>query len=130
MRQIIKDIIQFENWLGIKLPDTYKKYILKSDIQIRKVIIDNEIISTRFLTFDTISENNIIKIFKENRDFMLAITIPIAHVEYGDYICLFYFERDRESQVYYWNYELSIEDVNKSYTKLCHSFDEFLNFII
>lgn len=66
MRQIIKDIIQFENWLGIKLPDTYKKYILKSDIQIRKVIIDNEIISTRFLTFDTISENNIIKIFKEN----------------------------------------------------------------
>lgn len=86
------------------------------------VLVNNDVFNiSRFLL---VSEINLL--IDEFYDILGYDTIPIAEIDYEDYICLYYKDSREKPSVVYLNYELAMEGDSEAVQVLYSSFTELL----
>lgn len=121
MSHCLKDIEKKQN---ICLPKRYKqlyesgfsKFNGKSKLKIKEDI---------FYVKQFLTATEIIGVMDEFYDFWGYDIVPIAELEYGDYICLYYCECRKNPIIIYWNYELALENPNESILPLFNDIELF-----
>lgn len=106
----LKDIEKKQN---IRLPEKYKQLYHSDFAEVNEKIklqTEEEIFYLKhFLT-----ATEIIHALDVFYDFWGYDIVPIAELEYGDYICLYYKECRKNPTIVYWNYELALENSGES----------------
>lgn len=109
---------------NIKLPEEYKRLYQSGFKKIdgkNKIYFEDDVFCiSKFLTVSEISH-----ILEEFYDFWGYDIIPIAEVDYGDYICLYYKENRQIPLIIYWNYELALENLKEGIIVLYDCMYEF-----
>lgn len=125
----MSEISKFEKTHNISFPSGYKEYYLVSNNHnyepISIVYKGNDVFNLRrILTIDEIS-----KVIDEFRDLLGYDLIPIAEMDYEDYLCFDFKNNQREPSVVYWNYELALENPDDATTLVFNDFQEFLDLL-
>lgn len=113
---------------NVKLPEEYKQ-LYQSDFKKIKnnckiCVEDNVFCISKFLSATEIND-----ILEEFYDFFGYDIIPIAEVDYDDYICLYYKKNKKNPAIIYWNYELALENPGEGIivlSKCMHEFEDRL----
>lgn len=117
----LHDIEQKQN---IRFPEQYKRLYHSNFCVINdgcKLQINEE----KFNIIQFLSATEIIHALDEFYDFWGYDIVPIAEVEYGDYICLYYKECRNVPKIVYWNYELALENSEEAILHLFDNIDKF-----
>ena len=77
----------------------------------------------KIIKFLTAAEIN--NILEEFCDFFGYDIIPIAEMEYNDYLCLYYVKNRKFPSIIYWNYELALENSEEAILFLYNDITEF-----
>ena len=102
----LKDIEKKQN---IRLPEKYKQlYHLDFAEVNEKIKLQTE--EEIFYIKHFLTATEIIHTLDVFYDFWGYDIVPIAELEYGDYICLYYKECRTNPTIVYWNYELALEN--------------------
>lgn len=109
---------------NIKFPKEYKQLYQSNfkEIDNRIEIHAGEDIFhiNKFLVATEISD-----VLDEFYDFFGYDIVPIAKVDYEDYICLYFRENTNKPSIIYWNYELALENPEEAIFFLYNSLHEF-----
>ncbi len=119
------DLNNIEKKQNIKFPEEYKQ-LYQSNFRAfnDKMEIDTKEGIYRIYKFLSAAEIN--DILEELYDLLGYDIIPIAEIDYGDYICLYYRGEARDPVIIYWNYELALENAEEGITYLYSSIHEFI----
>ena len=87
-----------------------------------KIQIDEDSINIRKF----LNANEINDVLDEFYDYFGYDIVPIAEVEYEDFICLDFRVNKQNPEIVYWNYELALENPIEGITLLYSSMDELI----
>ena len=93
---------------NIKFPEVYTKLYQSNfkGISKMKIQIDEDSINIRKF----LNANEINDVLDEFYDYFGYDIVPIAEVEYEDFICLDFRVNKQNPEIVYWNYELALEN--------------------
>ncbi len=119
----------FEKKFNFKLPQKYKMLMLSGEINSFKniCILTNE--GEEFFILQFLTSEQICTTHKKHFFYGGCDLIPIAELEYGDFICLDFSENQDKPKVVFWNYEYTLEEEKNVTEILFNSFDEFYGVI-
>jgi hypothetical protein len=110
---------------NIKFPEEYKQLYQSNFVTLN----DRMEINTKediFRIRKFLSATEISDILEEFYDFLGYDIIPVAEIDYGDYICLYYKEDAEEPSIIYWDYELALENAEEGISYLYSNAHEFI----
>ena len=116
-------LLDIERKLNIHLPEKYKKLYFSdfAEVDKNKLQIEEDIFYIK--KFLTVTE--IISALDEFYDFWGYDIVPIAEVEDGDYICLYYKDSRNNPIIVYWDYDIAIENSGTSMLFLYDNIEQF-----
>ena len=117
-------LVCIEKKQNIKFPEVYTKLYQSNFKGISKMKIQLDEHSINIRKF--LNANEINDVLDEFYDYFGYDIVPIAEVEYEDFICLDFRVNKQNPEIVYWNYELALENPIEGITLLYSSMDELI----
>ena len=109
---------------NIKFPEAYVELCQSNFYGISKMNIQVDEDSININKF--LDANEINDVLDEFYDYFGYDIVPIAEVEYEDFICLDFRVNKQNPEIVYWNYELALENPIEGTTLLYSSMNELI----
>lgn len=113
-----------EKMQNIKFPEEYTEFCQSNFKGINRMNIQVDEDSINISKF--LNANEINDVLDEYYDYLGYDIVPIAEVEYGDFICLDFRVNKQNPEIVYWNYELALENPIEGTTPLYSSMSELI----
>lgn len=120
---------KIERQMNFFLPNNYKQFYISEKFDDFKNININTNNCETFLMVKFMKADEIISTYDENYNFWSYNFLPIAYMEYGDFMCLDFRNNNYNPQIVYWSYELAIENLDDSTIFLFDDFENLYNFL-